>query len=195
MHLPDSSVTISFSILCWCSRFFASSVEMPSFTVIKFSLVINSFIFWDISLAKRTSLFVNIPSSLSCVSTTGMPDISLFFIKSRASDNDALGDIVNGSITMPVSNFLTFDTFWACRAIGIFLCKIPIPPACATAIANLYSVTVSIAEESKGIPRVIFDVILVDVSTSVGSTDERAGLINTSSKERDFFILECSIAD
>ena len=37
---------------------------------------------------------------------------------------------------IPVSNFLTFLTSWACCPIGIFLCRMPRPPSCAIAIAN-----------------------------------------------------------
>ena len=45
------------------------------------------------------------------MSTTGMPDISFCFIRSKASDKFFSGEIVTGSITIPVSNFFTFDTF------------------------------------------------------------------------------------
>jgi hypothetical protein len=79
--------------------------------------------------------------------------------------------------------------------MDIFLCNIPIPPDWAIAIANLYSVTVSIAEDIRGTPNEILEVIFVKVLTSEGSTDDRAGLIRTSSNERDFLILECSISE
>ena len=146
-------------------------------------------------VANRTSLFVKIPNNLSPSSTTGMPEISLTFINSRASANVADGSIVSGSITIPVSNFFTFETFCDCSSMDIFLCNIPIPPDCAIAIANLYSVTVSIAEDIRGTPNEILEVIFVKVLTSEGSTEDRAGLIRTSSNERDFLILECSISE
>ena len=56
------------------------------------------------------------------------------------------------------------------------------PPDCAIAIANLDSVTVSIAEDIKGIFKYIFFVNKVLVSALLGRTEEAAGLINTSSK-------------
>ena len=63
------------------------------------------------SVANLTSLLVKIPRSLLFVSTTGIPEISFCFIRSRASDKFFSGEIVTGSITIPVSNFLTLDTF------------------------------------------------------------------------------------
>ena len=56
------------------------------------------------------------------------------------------------------------------------------PPACAMAMAIWYSVTVSIAEATIGILRLISRVIWVRTSTSEGSTSDRPGLSSTSSK-------------
>ena len=50
------------------------------------------------------------PSNVFELSTTGMPDILLLAIKLRASSRVLSDEIVTGSITMPVSNFLTFLT-------------------------------------------------------------------------------------
>src|SRR5207245_1061449 len=55
-------------------------------------------------------------------------------------------------------------------------------PCCAMAIASDASVTVSIAAEQSGICKRMPRVNCVDVSVSVGSTSERAGSNNTSSK-------------
>ena len=55
------------------------------------------------------------------------------------------------------------------------------PPACAMAIAMADSVTVSIAEATIGMLRLISRVILVRTSTSEGSTSDRPGLSSTSS--------------
>ena len=58
----------------------------------------------------------------------------------------------------------------------------PIPPAFAIAIAILASVTVSIAEEIKGILRPIERAIFVSRLTDVGRISECAGRSSTSSK-------------
>ena len=69
----------------------------------------------------------------------------------NASPIVASGCNVIGSTIKPLSLRFTFLTISAWRSIDIFLCKIPIPPARAKAIANSTSVTVSIAAETKGI--------------------------------------------
>jgi hypothetical protein len=58
----------------------------------------------------------------------------------------------------------------------------PIPPACAIAIASALSVTVSIAAEISGMPRLISRVSRVPVSVSAGRIPEAAGTSITSSK-------------
>ena len=66
----------------------------------------------------------------------------------------------------------------------------PIPPARAIAIARSASVTVSIAEDTIGVQRVISLVNLVETSTALGRTSERAGTSKTSSKVRPSGISE-----
>src|ERR1044072_7142355 len=56
------------------------------------------------------------------------------------------------------------------------------PPCCASAIASAASVTVSIADEHKGICSRIFRVKCVEVSVWEGRTSERSGIRSTSSK-------------
>src|ERR1700691_1654139 len=58
----------------------------------------------------------------------------------------------------------------------------PMPPACAMAIAIGASVTVSMAEATIGMLREILRVIRLRTSTSEGITSDRPGLISTSSK-------------
>ena len=58
---------------------------------------------------------------------------------------------------------------------------IPIPPALAIAIAIADSVTVSIADEIKGISNWIERVRKVLVSTSEGTTSDASGSRSTSS--------------
>ena len=58
---------------------------------------------------------------------------------------------------------------------------IPIPPAFAIAIAIADSVTVSIADETKGTEREIVRVSQVPVFTSLGTTSEASGRSKTSS--------------
>ena len=62
------------------------------------------------------------------------------------------------------------------------------PPAFAISIAILDSVTVSIADESKGILRFKFFDSLTEVLTSEGSTEEYFGAKVTSSKVSASFI-------
>src|SRR5579859_1381803 len=66
------------------------------------------------------------------------------------------------------------------------------PPSRANAIANLPSVTVSIAALTIGILRSIVRVKRVRVETSRGRTEEAAGTISTSSKVRPSLVNLCS---
>ena len=59
--------------------------------------------------------------------------------------------MVEGSLTTPLSYFFTALTSAACSSIELFLCRIPIPPFSASAIAMAASVTVSIAADTRGI--------------------------------------------
>ena len=82
------------------------------------------------------------------------------------------GATVSGSLITPLSYFLTCRTFLACISGLMFLWMIPIPPACAMAIARPASVTVSIAAETSGIFRLIAGVNSVRTETSPGRTEE-----------------------
>ena len=68
----------------------------------------------------------------------------------------------------------------------MFLCTMPMPPSCASAIAKRASVTVSIAADSSGIFREMLRVSWVRRLTSRGNTLECAGSSSTSSKVRLF---------
>ncbi|MNN65904.1 hypothetical protein D3C81_1814480 [compost metagenome] len=84
----------------------------------------------------------------------------------------ASANSVTGSWIIPLSERFTLRTSAACSAIVMFLCNIPIPPACAIAIAKSAPVTVSIAAETNGIFNLIFFVSEVLVSTSRGKISE-----------------------
>ena len=58
----------------------------------------------------------------------------------------------------------------------------PMPPSPASAIASAASVTVSIGADSSGMFRRMCCVRRLEVSTSRGTTEERAGTSSTSSK-------------
>ena len=73
---------------------------------------------------------------------------------------------------MPDSYFLTRRTWAACSSMVRFLWITPIPPSWAIAMAIADSVTVSMAEETSGICRLIERVSRVPVETAVGSTCE-----------------------
>src|ERR1700691_4146440 len=66
------------------------------------------------------------------------------------------------------------------------------PPACASAIASLLSVTVSMAAEMRGMPSEIVRVRRAEMSTSAGSTEDAAGTSSTSSNVNAS--LNCAIA-
>ena len=87
-------------------------------------------------------------------------------------------------IAAPTNNFflLTFSTSLLCFFISKFRCIIPIPPDFAIAIAIEDSVTVSIAEDKKGVFNLIFLVKLKEMSVSDGKIFEKRGRSNTSSK-------------
>ena len=89
-----------------------------------------------------------------------------------ASATTAVSGRVTGSMIIPLSARFTFLTSWACFSIDIFLCKTPIPPSLAMAIAIEDSVTVSIAADTIGTLMVIFRVNFVWIDTSLGRTSE-----------------------
>ena len=156
---------------------------MPSVTVISFC-VINSATGWLVTVAKRTSRLVRMPTSVPSGLVTGMPEMRCRSINRYASDSGASGVMVTGFTTMPDSNFFTRRTCSACASSSMFLWMVPMPPCCAIAIARAASVTVSIAADISGMPRPISRVSRVRVSTSFGSTSEAAGSSNTSSNVR-----------
>ena len=123
---------------------------MPSRTVINFSrgVIIDS-TRSSILSAYLKSLLVTIPFTTPS-STTGIPDIFNSPVSCFNWPIVCLELIVVGSRTTPLSYFFTFLTAFDCSWIEQFLCRIPIPPASARAIAILYSVTVSIAADNNG---------------------------------------------
>ena len=165
-------ITGNFSILCPCKTTSACSKDVPSATVTKFSLVIISIIGLVLFFSKRKSLLVTIPFKILFSSTIGIPPIPYSFIAALASATVDDKGKVTGSIIIPDSARFTLRTLVACCSIVIFLCKTPIPPSCAMAIAISLSVTVSMAADTIGTLSVIFlenfDLIL----TSRGSTFE-----------------------
>ncbi len=94
----------------------------------------------------------------------------------------AVGAMVRGFTTMPDSNFFTWRTCAACNSGSRLRCRMPIPPACAMAMAIFASVTVSMAEAMIGMLSRILGVIRERTSTSDGRTSDRPGFNNTSSK-------------
>ena len=186
----SSSTTRSFSMRCWCRSRLASSWPTPSRTVTSRSLVISSETFCRVSVAKRTSRLVRMPTSLPgpCrwplppPSTTGMPEMRFSCISASASASVASGWMVTGFTTMPDSNFFTWRTCAACASGSRLRWMTPMPPACAMAIAICASVTVSIAEATIGILSRMLRVMRERMSTSDGRTSDRPGFNSTSSK-------------
>ncbi len=122
-------------------------------------------------VSKRVSRPVTIPTTLPFL-TTGTPLILLAWVSAINSRTVVSGVTVIGSFTIPASNFFTRRTSAACATMSMFLCKIPIPPFCAIAIAIRDSVTVSIAAETSGIFRSMPRVKRVFKETSFGRTVE-----------------------
>ena len=103
---------------------------------------------------------------------------------SSASEILFSGDMVTGSMIIPLSLRLTLSTSSTCRSIGMLRWTKPIPPCWAMAMASRDSVTVSIAALTMGMFNRMLRVSEVAVSTAVGSTSERPGSRRTSSKVR-----------
>ena len=168
---PLLLTTNNFSIRYFCKTILASVRVVPCFTVTKFSLVIRSETRRSKFVSNLISLLVRIPINFPS-STTGTPEILNLAIISRASLIVLLEVIVTGSNIIPLSERLTRSTSMACFSMDIFLWITPIPPSRANAIANLLSVTVSIAELIRGIFNLILLVNCADKSTSLGRTVE-----------------------
>ena len=83
-RLPPSSTTSSFSIRFSCSSSFAVSIETPTRTVIRPSLVITVETGTSSLRTKRRSRFVTIPTSFS-PRTTGRPEMWCSCMMSSAS--------------------------------------------------------------------------------------------------------------
>ena len=155
---------------------------MPNCAVINLSLVITSLTFCFTFFSKRKSRLVKIPTNLCLASTIGIPPIRCSRIMRNASPTVASGLSVTGSTIKPLSVRFTFRTCSACFSILMFLCKIPIPPSRAKAIAKVDSVTVSIAADTNGILMDSLRVSWEEMVTSRGNTSEYEGTNNTSSK-------------
>ena len=104
--------------------------------------------------------------------TTGTPEMPIACVRSMTSRIVMSGPTVIGLRTMPLSNFLTIETCWACCSIVMFLWMMPMPPSCAMAMASRDSVTVSMAADRIGMFSVMSAVRRVLRSTSRGSTSE-----------------------
>ena len=88
----------------------------------------------------------------------------------------------------PFSERLTVSISSACRSMLMFLWMMPMPPSRAIAMAILEVVTVSIAAVRKGELSRIPLTSSVEMSTSAGTTSERAGTSSTSSKVSPSFV-------
>ena len=167
-----SSTKGIFSILFSYKRVLTWSRPSFSFAVTSLSLgVIIVPTLAEVSETFLKSLEVTIPTKWFS-STTGMPEILRSLVNWTSSPIVLSDEIVIGSLTIPLSNFLTDETCCAWSWIDKFLWIMPIPPNSARAIAILASVTVSIAEDTMGIFKDIFFVNKVLKSASWGRTSE-----------------------
>ena len=167
-----SLMTKTRSTLWSCITSRAASMLLPSITVTKRSLgVMIEATVWSKRFSKRKSRLVTMPTTLPS-STTGKPDTLCLRVKSIKSRTNILGAMVTGSLTIPLSWRFTLATALAWRSTVMFLCMIPIPPSWAMAMANLASVTVSMAADTRGMFREMLRVSGVLRETSRGKTVE-----------------------
>ena len=134
-------------------------------------------------VSKRISRLVTMPTNCP-LSTTGTPEILRARVSLITSPMVVSGLTVNGSRITPASKFLTLATCVACSLKDIFLCKMPMPPNCAMAMAKRASVTVSMAADTIGKLMRILRVSCVAKRTSLGKIIECAGTRETSSNVR-----------
>ena len=162
----------------------ASSSWCPTGAVTSFSLVMASWMGWSRLRSNWRSRLVMMPISRPWPSTIGTPEIRKRRISAMASFRRRSGPSVIGFMIIPLSLRLTRSTSAACRSIVMFLCRTPMPPARAMAMAISASVTVSMAADTSGILREMVRVRRVTVETSRGWTVECRGTSSTSSKVR-----------
>ncbi len=110
----------SFSILCLPKSFCASSKEVPSGAVTRWSFVITFAIGWAKLVSNLKSRLVKIPTSLPS-RVMGTPLILYFAISSHAAETGCSGDKWKGSVITPCSLRLTLSTCIDCSSMLIFL--------------------------------------------------------------------------
>ena len=171
----------------------ASSAVISSLTVIgRFVIIVSTVSALILWITPRTSRRDTIPTSFPFGPTTGTPPMPCISIRF------ATNPIVVSGVTYRTSRSITFSAFLtrstkatSCSAVQ-FRCKTPIPPARARAIAIADSVTVSMAELTSGIDRGMFFENFDFTSTSLGSVQDSAGSISTSSNVNAVGILSFS---
>src|SRR3954454_14847839 len=184
LSTPCASTTGSFSIRCLARIRSASSSPVPTGTVTSLSLVITSRRGCSRLFSNCRSRLVMMPTSRPWPSTMGTPEIRKRRINAMASFRRRSGPSVIGFMIIPLSLRFTRSTSAACRSMVMFLCRTPMPPARAMAMAISASVTVSMAADTSGILRGMVRVRRVTVETSRGWTVECRGTSSTSSKVR-----------
>ncbi len=134
------------------------------------------------SVTKRMSRLVRMPTSRLPFSVIGTPEMWYLLMMASASPTVASGGRVMGSTIMPDSLRLTLSTSSACCSTGRLRCSTPMPPSRARAMASRASVTVSMAADSTGMLSWMPGAKVTLRSTSAGNTSERPGTSSTSSK-------------
>ena len=173
------------SILCSRSRRCASAAPTPSGAVIRLREVISADAAMAPSVSKRMSRLVRMPTSLPLSrSTTGKPEMRRASRMALISSSVVSGWMTIGLITMPLSKRFTWRTWSACSSTVRLRWMTPMPPAWAMAMARRFSVTVSMAEDTRGMFRTILRVSRLWVLASVGMTADGPGSSKTSSKVR-----------
>src|SRR6266545_869048 len=181
---PASSTSGSFSTLCWRSRASAPSLLTPTGAVTRGILVMMSRTSAPLSVTKRVSRLVTMPSSAPPLPTTGAPEIRYRAHSASTSRSVSSGEQVIGLVTIPASERLTRSTWAACSSIGRLRCSTPMPPWRAMAIAIRASVTVSMALDTSGTASSTLRVSRLWVVDPLGVTSDSSGSRRTSSKVR-----------
>ena len=163
-RVPSPLTTSSFSMRLSCRSCFDFSSGVPSGMVTSSSVVIRERMDFSISVSKRRSRLVRMPTSFFPW-VMGMPEMLYFLITSNASLIFWSGCMVMGSGIMTLTERLTFSTILRCKSGVRFRWMMPMPPSCARAMARLASVTVSMGELTRGQFNWIFCVNRVLTST------------------------------
>ena len=169
---PASSISGSFSILFRLSSRSASSRLTPTGAVTSGIGVMTSVTRRVRPVSNRISRLVTMPRSTPSAAVTGTPEMRYRAHSRSTSATVASGPHVTGLVIMPASDRFTMSTCCAWSSMDMLRCSTPAPPCRAMATAIRASVTVSMADETSGMLRVILRLSRPAMSASLGRMAE-----------------------